>query len=112
MHTVQVPRFTFFPIVEKPSNIGGLHTRNTSVLACSAKVNYHAPMTLAHELMAEKMAERGMNHAGLAELLGVSRPTVSRLLRAAHTPNVLTALKIERILDVPVALWDQPADVA
>lgn len=43
--------------------------------------------------------KRGMNQEDLAEILGVSRQTISSLENGKYNPSILLAFKIARVFD-------------
>jgi DNA-binding XRE family transcriptional regulator len=66
--------------------------------------------TIRHQLMAKRtypsiaarMADTGETQAELAEILGVSQPYMSKIVRGLQQPGLDEALRIARIMRVPV----------
>ena len=50
----------------------------------------------------ELRSTRGLTQAALAEAVGVSRKTINTVENGVFTPSTLLALKIARVLGVPV----------
>ena len=50
----------------------------------------------------ELRSARGLTQAALAEAVGVSRKTINTVENGVFTPSTLLALKIARVLGVPV----------
>ncbi|HMI91584.1 MAG TPA: helix-turn-helix transcriptional regulator [Polyangiales bacterium] len=57
------------------------------------------------------MAERGLTHADLADLLGGHRAIVSRVLRGEHMPSLDTMLQYARALDCDLVLELSPLEI-
>lgn len=54
----------------------------------------------------ELLAERTMSQGELAKLAGLTRPTVNWIINGRYLPKIDTALRIARVLRVPVErLW-------
>jgi len=52
--------------------------------------------------LSEARAERGLTQEALAELVGVSRKTINTVERGRFVPSTILALKLARVLRVPV----------
>lgn len=60
------------------------------------------PQRLANRLRVAR-AERDLSQSGLADLVGVSRQTISSIETGQYVPSALLALRLARALAIPIA---------
>jgi transcriptional regulator with XRE-family HTH domain len=63
------------------------------------------PRVKPEKLVRQAMAERQWTQGKLARELDIDPGVLSRLLNGGRPPSLLLAVKLERLLKVPAALW-------
>lgn len=58
--------------------------------------------------LARELKKRGWKQEDLKRALGLSRGQVSRWLSGARVPEIAAAVRMEKLLGIPVASWTRP----